>query len=197
MKRDLLEESHRLQLIKQLQVSTGLPLPSEDLYLGNINFLLYEKESAPPDNSHVLQIQWGSKSIFIDKHFVLKKNQELIQAIVDFFDTNCLELRAELIKYTVDQLNDIVAVELPVKITEKLPALTNYRVFVDITKKHGKEYTDNQTCWPQISVFIAWEEEFGEFEEFVFPLPFNAETNHFLLNYEEIVSAFIKYRNVL
>jgi hypothetical protein len=197
MKRDLVDENHRLQLIKQLQVSTGLPLPSEDLYLGNINFLLYEKESGSSNNVHVLQIQWGSKSIFMEKHFMLQKNQDLIETIRNFFDEKCLELRSELIKYTVEQLNDIVSVELTVKLQEKLPALTSYRIFVDITKKHGLEYTDNQTCWPQISVFIAWEEEFGAFEEFVFPLSFDMKTSHFILDYDEIVTAFIKYRDLL
>ena len=197
MKRDLLDEHYRSQLIKQLQVSTGLPLPVQDLYLGNINFLLYEKESASSSDVHVLQVQWGSKSLFIEKHFIIRKNKDLLEAIRDLFDNHCLELRDECIKYTVNQLNDIVAIELPIKIQEKFPALIDYRVFADITKKHGKEITDNKTCWPQISVFITWEEDFGEFEQFVFPLSFDEETNHFILNYDEIVTAFIRYRDSL
>lgn len=195
MKRDLLDESHRVQLVNQLQVSTGLPLPVKDLYLGNINFLLYEKETGGSNSTHVLQIQWGSRSIFVEKHFTVKKNQDLFKAIKDLFDEHCLALRSECIKYTVTQLNDIVAIELPIKIQEKLPTLLDYRVFVDITKKHGKEQIDNNVCWPQISVFIAWEEEFGEFEQFVFPLSFDEETNHFILNYAEIAEGFIRYRN--
>jgi hypothetical protein len=197
MKRDLLDESHRQELIKHLQSAAGLPLPDNDLYLGNINFILYEREVRAGNNIHVFQIQWGSKSIFIDKHFVLNKNQNLIPAITDFFSKNGQELRSEFIKYAVTQLNDTIAVELPIKLQEKLPAFLNYRVFVDITRKHKNGHDNNHTCWPQISVFIAWEDEFGEFEEFVFPLPFDRETNHFILDYEEITSAFIRYRNLL
>ena len=195
MKRDLLDESNRQELLIQLQSAAGLPLPDNDLYLGNINFLLYAREAGSASDEYIFQIQWGSKSIFIEKHFVLKKNQDLITSITGLFNKKRKELRSEFIKYTVAQLNDIIAVELPVKLQEKLPGLFNYRIFVDITRIHLNGNNNNHTHWPKISVFIAWEEEFGAFEEFVFPLPFDPASNHFLLNYDEIVAAFIKYRN--
>jgi hypothetical protein len=197
MKRDLLDESHRQELLTQLQSAAGLPLPDNDLYLGNINFLLYERETDSASDEYIFQIQWGSKSIFIEKHFVLKKNQNLIQSITGLFSKKSQELRSEFIKYTVEQLNDTIAVELPVKLQEKLPVLFNYRIFVDITRVPKNGDNHNHSHWPQISVFIAWEEEFGEFEEFVFPLPFDPVSNHFVLDYDEIIAAFIKYRNTI
>ena len=58
--------------IDLLEKITQLPLPRQDMYLGNINFILYHKSLSSTANQHIFQIQWGSKSIFVMKKLILK-----------------------------------------------------------------------------------------------------------------------------
>ena len=194
MKCNLVNEKHRLLLIDLLEKSSRLPLPREDMYLGNINFALYHK-SASSTNQYIFQIQWGSKSIFIIKNLPLKDMDKIENEMKKIFEKNAEALRSDLIKYCISQLNNIILVELPIHIRKEMPAFIDYKLFVDVTRCVNKDNKEKKLKWPSIALFISWDDEFGDFQEFVYPLNFAYGTNHFILDYKSMIQELKRYRD--
>ena len=195
MECNLVKEKHRFLLIDLLERTTGLPLPREDIYLGNINFALYHKTASQDSNQYIFQIQWGSKSIFVLKKLTLKNIDQIEDKIQEIFKKHVETLRSDLIQYCISQLNNIILVELPVQIRNVMPAFIDYKVFVDVSRCRNKESEEKKLKWPSIAVFISWDDEFGDFQEFVYPLNFAYNNNHFILDYESMITELRRYKD--
>jgi len=191
MERNLLNENHRLSLIDKLQSIVSLPLPKKDLYLGNLNFLLYHKDSSK-DNEYDFQLRWGSKSVFLCKQVLINDDKKIENDLTKKLNENKAEIRKEIIKYCISQLDGIILSELPIYIRQKMPSFFDYKVFVDLCRTRKKQ---NNIHWPPISVFVSWDDENGEFQEFVYPLKFDYDTGNFNIDYPSIVKELQKYRD--
>jgi hypothetical protein len=187
MECNLVNEKIRISLIEKLENVTQLPLPKEDIYLGNINFFFYHKSSSSKNAQYIFQIQWGSKSIFVLKNIILKDMKKIEDKCHSIFQDNADIIRAELVQYCVSQLNNIILVELPIQMRTFMPAFNEYRIFVDVSSCKPVNDNNQKLKWPSIAVFISWDDEFGDFQEFVFPLKFGYDKNHFILDYHDII----------
>jgi hypothetical protein len=197
MECNLVNENNRISLIEKLEAATLLPLPEEDIYLGNINFFLYQKCSSSKDSHYIFQIQWGSKSILVVKSTTFKDINKIEDECNTIFQENAEKLRSALIQYCISQLNNIILVELPIQIRNLMPTFIDYRIFVDISRYKSSNNNENKLRWPPISVFISWDDEFGEFQEFVYPLKFNHKNNHFTLDYNTLINELKVYRDTI
>ncbi len=191
MERHEIKEPERSQLLKQLRAVTKLPLPYKDLYLGNVQFFLRNHDNK---NDYDFQIRWGSKNILIERNVTSAAAEVSKEEIQRLMQVHAGSMRKKLIEYCVEQLNNIVTIELPIQLQKRLPSFVNYNLFVNICRIQKKETNNN---WPAISVFISWDDELGEFQEFVYPLKFDNETDHFILDYEDIVNNLVRYRDSL
>ena len=185
---NLVSQKNRISLVKELEDVTKLPLPKEDLSLGNINFFLYQKSPSSKPDQYIFQIQWGTKSIFVVKNIILKDINKIEDKCYSVFQANAESIRNELIQYCISQLNDIILVELPIHLRNVMPTFNDYRIFVDISSCKQINNDDKKLKWPAISIFISWDDEFGDFQEFVYLLKFNYENNHFILDYQDIIN---------
>jgi hypothetical protein len=190
---NLVSQKHRILLVKKLEDVTQLPLPKEDLSLGNINFFLYRKSSSSNSDQYVFQIQWGAKSIFVEKNIILKDINKIEDKCYSLFRENAESIRTELIQYCISQLNNIILVELPIQLRQFMPTFNDYRIFVDISSGKQINNNDKKLKWPPISIFISWDDEFGDFQEFVYPLKFSYENSHFILDYPSIIKELKVY----
>ena len=91
-------------------------------------------------------------------------------------------------------MNNIILVELPIHLRNTIPAFNDYKIFVDVSRCRSTNNDESKYKWPPISVFISWDDEFGDFQEFVYPLKFAYKNNHFLLDYHSIINELKYYR---
>lgn len=192
MEDNLISDSQFNDLLTALENETRLPIPAADPDLGKFDIIVHER-TAP---NYVFKITWGAKNIFIEKSFE-PASKDIQTELVNIIKNNAGEIRKELITYCTEQLNNMVLMNFPIEMKKFLPGFFDYKVFVSQCRKKGDKKVKDGKSWPVMSLFVSWDDEGGEFQEFVYPLDFDQNQNCFRIDYPEIIKKFIRYRDSL
>ncbi|MBD3223893.1 MAG: hypothetical protein GF313_04140 [Caldithrix sp.] len=194
----ILNEQDIQILQKAMESSCQLLLPIQDDKLGAITFHVYSYENKDKQNQPdvCFQIRWGTHKIFNKRH--LKANTENsinIENLKSIVSKHCQSIKKQLIDHCQNQLNNWVMIELDPHIQSHNPDLNQYELKVSRARSPKKE--NDCHGWPCYCVVINWNDELGEFQEFLYHLHINPETRRFELPKADIVKAFQHYRDTV
>jgi hypothetical protein len=193
---NLINNQQGMELWKALEQNTGLLLPRDKEHFGEVSFHVYVRtrtDFEKNDNEYVFHIRWGMHKIFSEKHLCLKNPAECLDDLIKVIKSNKNQIKIKLIEYIEGQLGSIVTLELEPAFNQKFSSLRLYEIKVD----RGRNKNNVSHGWPNICIFISWYDEFGYFQEFIYPIRLYRETRCFRIPIPEIITQFQRYRDSL
>lgn len=188
------------KLLQTLSESCGMLLPDEKERLGEISFHLYqfnnpESSEKYGKESFAFQIRYGMHPIYSKKHIKLQTNQNSIEHLSKIVCENKDAIYDSIIQYCQTQLDTIIAMELEPEFNQKFPYIFSYDLKLCKTRKKNQQML--KVGWPSLCIAISWNDEYNEFQEFMYPLTIDPESRKFNIKTEMILTAFQKYRDEL
>jgi hypothetical protein len=197
---NLLKDKDIEQLVQAVGNSCGILLPNEKERLGEISFHLYKFDN--PESSErygkeslAFQIRFGMHPIFSKKHIKNQNNNDYVKYLSGIICENKEKIYASIIEYCQSQLDTIVAMELEPEFNRKFPYIFNYDLKLCKSRNRNKQMLD--AGWPSLCIAISWNDEYDEFQEFMYPLTIDPDNKKFNLDPSIILSAFQNYRDAI
>lgn len=197
---NLLTEKDIEQLVKTVVKSCNILLPDEKERLGEISFHLYKFDN--PDSSErygkeslAFQIRFGMHPIYTKKHIKFQNKQQYIGYLSGIICDNKDKIYASIIEYCQSQLDTIVAMELEPEFNRKFPYIFSYDL--KLCKSRNRNKMMLEAGWPSLCIAISWNDEYDEFQEFMYPLSIDPANKKFNLDPSTILSAFQNYRDAI
>lgn len=190
----ILSKQQKADILGSIEQHCELILPAKSEHLEAVSVHLYEKEHQQSAlEKRIFQIRWGLHQIFLDKHLPDLSPSETTEILKQIICKNAKKIRHSLFTQCQDILSDTVMLELEPEINQRNIAFSSYKLKVCNARNSDKNYTNSG--WLNFCVFISWIDENGDFQEFIYPLLFSAKQKRFHIPAQEIVTAFIRYRD--
>lgn len=189
---NILTDQEKADLLAFMESCFNLTIPRNKERFGFISFHLYkyEKHSEP---EWVFQIRWGSHQLFSKKHLKMDFKKEHLPQLYDIITKSKFAIIKNTLEFCQNQLNNIVLLEIGPELTKRMPVMNDYKMFV--RKLRPLKNREGSECLTNLCLCISWLDETGEFQEFIHPIPYDAETGYFSLSPSEIVSKFQVYQD--
>jgi len=187
-------------LLKSVEKECTLLIPDEKERLGELSFHLYEYDKSGASGntngkSVVFQIRYGMHKIFSKKHLTVNLKNKYLEDLVKVVCENKNDIKKAIIDYCQSQLETIISLELIPEFNKRFPYLFSYEL--KLCKARKKNQLMIKYGWPSLCVMISWTDEFGDFQEFMYPLMIDPESRHFQIETSKIISAYQTYRDQL
>lgn len=197
---NVLSKKDQAILLGLLEQECALLLPDEPERLGPITFHLHphklsEANSPADDSLHIFQLRYGMLSLFSYKQVKLNSQGEYMNDITHIIKANKSKIKTALIEYCQNQLETIINIELEPYLRKQFPYLFNYRLKLCQARLKNKDMLD--IGWPSLCISISWTDDYGEYQEFMYPICLNKITRRFQLEVRQIVTAFQRYIHAL
>ncbi|MEJ2545135.1 MAG: hypothetical protein P8Y99_13795, partial [Calditrichaceae bacterium] len=195
---NLLTEKDTKELLQTVEKACNILIPDEKERLGEISFHLYKYDNSENiDNfgkqSWTFQIRYGMHTVFNKKHIKISSNKnyhEIITKIIcDYKD----KIYASIVEYCQNQMDIMVKMELEPQFQQRFSYIFNYDLKLCKSRNRNKQMLN--AGWPSLCIAISWNDDYGEFQEFMYPLHINPDTRKFNLDSDHILSAFQSYRD--
>ena len=137
----------------------------------------------------------GAAPDFQKKHLPELSSRELETQLENIIKNNRASIKKALFKQCGEILSDAITLKLEPALNKKNILLTTSKLKVCNIRKNT---VNKSNCgWPNYCIFLSWTDDGGEFQEFIYPLQFNASEKQFRIPADEIVTQFIRYRDTL
>lgn len=195
---NLLTEKDTKELLQTVEKFCDILIPDEKERLGEISFHLYKYDNADnTDNygkqSWTYQIRYGVHTIFSKKHINIPADQNyndvLAKTICDHKD----KIYASIVEYCQNQMDTMVKMELEPQFQQRFSYIFTYDLKLCKSRNRNKQMLN--AGWPSLCIAISWNDDYGEFQEFMYPLTINQDTRRFNLDSDKILTAFQSYRD--
>lgn len=196
---NLLQTEDIKRLHAFLEDSCSLLLPFEKERFGELSFHLYryndDSEAGSSSLNIAFQIRWGANAIFHKKNLKLGADDSIVEKICQIIHKESESIKKAIFKYCENQLSAIVPMSVEPVLIMRQPNFSGYKL--QFCKGRGKKSSLSEYGWPNYCVLIAWYDELGDFQEFISPIGFDAKKRKFLIDAENIVLEFQKYRDTV
>ncbi|HGY54779.1 MAG TPA: hypothetical protein ENK44_03665 [Caldithrix abyssi] len=194
----LLNNQDQKSLRETIEQACGILLPEDSGKFGTLSFHLFAHSGQKSINEEIdtyFQIRWGMHSIYKSKHFTFKKDADIVSALQKRIHQARETIRKEFHRYCEDQLRSIVSLELEPKMQRRFPGSHTFNLGLCHGRKPGKQV--NNFGWPYYCIFISWYDELDEFQEFLYPVKFDAEQRTFIIPVEDVLQKFHQFRDTV
>lgn len=197
---NLLTSEDTANLLTTVEKSCSILLPDEKERLGELSFHLYQfNNHGSSENygkeSFAFQIRYGMHPIYSKKHIKLQTNQYSIENLSKIICENKDVIYGSIIQYCQTQLDTIITMELEPEFNRRFPYIFSYEL--KLCKTRNKNEQMIKAGWPSLCIAISWNDEYNEFQEFMFPLTIDPDCRKFNVDADKILAAFQKYRDEL
>ncbi|GEM_PF-6803174 len=189
---NLFSEVEQGELKEALQKACKILVPEEDSRLGRLTFHLYEYENS---KQYLFQIRWGMHKIFRTKIPMKPSPRLSLTTFEKLMKKYCRDIKTALHDYCLEQLDLAVNLELEPILSDKGVLFDGFRLKVCKTRTVSNQ--DEMYGWPNYCIAFSWNDEWGEYQEFYYPLRLDAEQLRFRIPAEEIVQKFLIYRETI
>jgi len=191
------DQAHLLGLVEQ---ECALLMPNEPERLGSVSFQLHPHKPSetnfPTDDSlYVFQLRFGMLSLFSHKQLKLNSPGEYMKDITPIIKENKSKIKTALIEYCQNQLETIVTMELEPALRQQFPYLFNYQLKLCQARIKNKYMLD--LGWPSLCISISWTDDYGEYQEFMYPLCLNRDTRCFQFDMQQLITALQRFVHAL
>jgi len=191
---NLLSQEDQRQLLSVLASQTSLFLPVNSPRLGDLTVHFYERTVPGEEIGYVFQIRWGNHALITERHVPSADRDKLMSSLQILMNAHKEGLKNKIIDYSIEQLSTIINIELEPLIRKRIPSLADYSIEVKKTRKKPGSMSD--AGWPSLSISITWNDDMGEFREFVFPLEMDRKIGQFVFDNDSFVRRLIHFRDV-
>ena len=194
----LLNEQDQQVLLQTVEQSCAILFPKDSAKFGRLSFHLYGYSRNKINGNEIdtyFQIRWGIHSIYKSKHFKFKTESDIVSALQKRIRQAGETIRKEIYRYCEDQLRSIVSLELEPRLQGIFSGSYTYNLGLCHGRKHGK--TDNNFGWPNYCIYISWYDDLNDFQEFLYPVKFDPETNTFSIPVQHILERFQRFRDMI
>ncbi|MBN1407900.1 MAG: hypothetical protein JW956_08930 [Calditrichaceae bacterium] len=191
-----LTEKDTKELLKTVEKSCGIIIPYEKERLGELSFHLYKYDNTENTENYgtqswTFQIRYGVHTVFTKKHIKIPANKNYNDILVKFICDNNDKIYASIVEYCQNQMNTMIAMELEPEFNRRFSYIFSYDM--KLCKSRNKNKNMLQAGWPNFCIAISWNDDYNEFQEFMYPLTINPDTRKFNLNSDKILTAFQRY----
>jgi len=191
---NILSKQQEADILASVEEYCQLILPAESEHLETVSVHIYQKEHQQSVlDKRIFQIRWGLHQIFQDKHLPDLSPAETTEILKHIIKKHSKKIRHALFSQCQEILSDTVLLELEPEINQRNIAFSSYKLKVCNARNTDKNYRNSG--WLNFCVFISWIDENGDFQEFIYPLLFSEKKKRFHIPANEIVTAFIRYRD--
>lgn len=195
-----LTQNDSIALLKTVEDNCAIIIPDEKERLGEISFHLYQYNCADNcDNfgktSWTFQIRYGIHPVFTKKHIKILTGQNQIEILSKIICENKNVIYTAIIEYCQNQMDTMVSMELEPEFNRRFSYIFNYDLKLCKSRKKNKLML--KAGWPSLCIAISWNDEFNEFQEFMYPLMIDPESKKFNLHPGTILTAFQKYHDAI
>ena len=195
---NLLTEKDTKELLKTVEQHCNIFIPDEKERLGEISFHLYKYDNNENiDNfgkqSWTFQMRYGVHPVFTKKHITMPSDPNYHAVLTKIICDNKDKIYASIIEYCQNQMDTMVKMELEPQFHQQFSDIFSYDLKLCKSRNRNKQML--KAGWPSLCIAISWNDEYDEFQEFMYPLNINPNTRKFNLNPEQILSAFQSYRD--
>ena len=197
---NLFSDEEQKTLRELVESSCHIVLPQDKQKMGTVTFHLYHYQHNSSDTNIKqletnFQIRWGVYTLFQQKHLILPGQSQYMEAIKQVIIQNCSQIRQALHKYCEEQLSSMVPLALEPEINSRIPYVSG----LELKVCQGRQKYENgqNSGWPNYCILIAWYDELGEFQEFIYPIKFEQSERSFPIPVEQIVDKFQIYRDTV
>ena len=192
---EILTEKDQEYLINALQKSCQMILPRSDQKFGALSFHIYVFDERSTEGDNVFQIRWGIRKLFQDKNIGKTDSQTLLKTLAQMIDKNSETIKKEINEYCMEQLQTYTAMEVEPVLNKSFGGLYDIKLGLCRGRKRTEEVKNSG--WANFCMVISWTDEFGEFQEFLYPITLNDDQSCFDIPVEHIIKEFRKYRDSL
>ena len=194
----LLSEQDQQSLLQTVEKSCAILLPRDSAKFGTLSFHLYGYSQDKAKENEVdtyFQIRWGIHSIYKSRHFKIKRNSPILPVLQKRIHTVCDAIRENIHRYCEEQLRSIVSLELEPQMQKHFTDMHTYSLGLC----HGRQHSNKEGNhgWPNFCLFISWYDELDEFQEFLYPIKFDAGQHTFIIPVEDILKKFHQFRDTV
>ncbi len=129
------------------------------------------------------------------RHLELNGENDLIETLSSIIKVECKEIKKSLYGYCEEQLDSVFGLELQPELSRKFPGIGDYQL--RLSKGRGNNSSLQKLGWPDYKIFIAWTDDYNEFQEFSYPLNFDHKNHRFHIQTDDFISKFARYRDNL
>ena len=195
---NLLTQNDTEELWRTVEKSCNILIPDEKERLGEMSFHLYKYDNTESSDNYgkqswTFQIRYGIHTVFSKKHIKMPSSQNYIESLTKIICDNKNKIYTSIIEYCQNQMDTMVSMELEPEFNSRFAYIFNYDLKLCKSRKRNKQML--KAGWPSLCIAISWNDDYGEFQEFIFPLTINPDTRKFNLNSDKILSAFQSYRD--
>ncbi|MBN2426241.1 MAG: hypothetical protein JXR46_11220 [Calditrichaceae bacterium] len=192
---EILSEKDQAYLINALQKSCRMILPVSDQKFGALSFHIYSFDERSTEGENVFQIRWGIRKLFQDKNIGKIDSQTLLKNLAHIIDKNFETIKKELNEYCLEQLQTYIAMEVEPVLSTNFGGLYDIKIGFCRSRKRAEEI--KSSGWANFCIYISWTDEFGEFQEFLYPITFTGDQSSFDIPVDHIIKEFRRYRDSL
>ena len=197
---NLLTTKDTESLLQTVRKSCGILLPDEKERLGELSFHLYQFNSPESSENYgkeslAFQIRYGMHHIYSKKHLKFQINQNSVEYLSRLICENKDTIYGSIIQYCQTQLDTIITIELEPEFNRRFPYIFSYDLKLCKSRNKNKQMVN--AGWPSLCIAISWNDEYNDFQEFMYPLSIDPENRKLNLNTRTILTAFQNYRDSL
>jgi hypothetical protein len=195
---NILSKDDKIRLLDTLEKECALLIPHDKDRLGELQFHLFKYKGQGgngEDPEYFFQIRMGIHQIFSSKHVAFCETGDCLSKLESIIAANKKQIKNSIIEYCQNQLDTVLTVELEPEFNKRFPYVFNYNIKLCKARRKNTELI--KYGWPSLCITIAWTDEFGEFQEFMYPLTMDPETRCFQTNISRILNSFLTYRDAL
>ncbi len=195
---NLLTEKDTEELLMTVEQSCNILIPDEKERLGEISFHLYKYDNAESSDNYgkkswTFQIRYGVHTVFTKKHIKIPSSQSYIECLTKIICDNKNKIHVSILEYCQNQLDTMVKMELEPEFNRRFSYIFNYDL--KLCKSRNKNIKMVKAGWPSLCIAISWNDEFNEFQEFIYPLSLDPNNKKFNIHTDRILTAFRNYRD--
>ncbi len=195
---NLLTEKDTEELLMTVEQSCNILIPDEKERLGEISFHLYKYDNAESSDNYgkkswTFQIRYGVHTVFTKKHIKIPSSQSYIECLTKIICDNKNKIHVSILEYCQNQLDTMVKMELEPEFNRRFSYIFNYDL--KLCKSRNKNIKMDKAGWPSLCIAISWNDEFNEFQEFIYPLSLDPNNKKFNIHPDRILTAFRNYQD--
>jgi len=195
---NLLSKDDTKKLLDTIDSSCGILIPDEKERLGALTFHLYqfnnpEKSEQFGKESWAFQIRYGVHPVFSKKHLKIKTDQSQLNLLTRIICDNKEKIHHAIVEYCQSQMDTIIKMELEPEFNNRFPFIFKYDLKLCKSRNRNKRLLE--AGWPSLCIAISWNDEYNEFQEFMYPLTIDSHSRKFNLDTGQILTAFQNYRD--
>lgn len=190
---EVLSENDKKELLRFVEEQCAVVLPDDQTRLGSVTFHLYRYQR---QEGLYFLIRWGLQKIFGARGIRDAGAKHVKAQLRRLIRGNAAAIKKALSDYYAEQLNNLAQIDLQTELMRYCSDADQLNLRVCQARNCRTENPTNYG-WPNFCVVISWLDETDEFQEFLFPLPLNAQSKSFTIPTEEIITRFRRYRDEL